>query len=471
MTPCATGSSRSGCRGTGRPQILTIRHGPAAGLRARFLTELELAPLLHHPAIAEVYDGGEAGLGKATLPFEVVEYVDGESAGDALGRDGTSLAGRAEEITDGVLQALEHCHGYQIAHGRVIPGQRHAGRDGQVKLINFGVAAVLSVPGCHPDHNDMHRAPRSPLEVDSPTWPPSILRGASADHRSDLYSVGCLLYALLTGAPPYYRRHRTERLSSTPWRTPPQAPSQVAGDSAAWADAVVSRALATDPDDRYQSATEMRAALGQATGAHRAPPHRKNACPSAGPVRRVSGRRRLPTATSPPPIDAPPQPEPGPDVGARLAGYRLEERIGRGGMASVFLAIDERLGRQAAVKVLAPSLAADESFRQRFIRESRAAAAVDHPNILPVYEAGEADGVLYIAMRYVSGGDVLTRVRQSGPLPPDRAVDIVAAVASALDVAHASGPGAPRRQARATSCSTRAGSRASRSMSTSPTSA
>src|SRR5690348_106046 len=58
------------------------RHGPAAGLRARFLTELELAPLLHHPAIAEVYDGGEASLGTATLPFEVVEYVDGESAGD-----------------------------------------------------------------------------------------------------------------------------------------------------------------------------------------------------------------------------------------------------------------------------------------------------------------------------------------------------------------------------------------------------
>lgn len=143
-------------RDTARDRVVAVRlprdrsasvpddpHGPAAGLKARFRTELELAPFLDHPAIASVYDAGEAGLGPATLPFEVVEYVDGESAGDALGRDGTSLAGRAAEITDGVLQALEHCHGNQIAHGRVIPGNVMLGRDGQVKLINFGVAAAF----------------------------------------------------------------------------------------------------------------------------------------------------------------------------------------------------------------------------------------------------------------------------------------------------------------------------------------
>ena len=92
--------------------------------------------------------------------------------------------------------------------------------------------------------------------------------------------------------------------------------------------------------------------------------------------------------------------------GSRLAGYRLGARIGQGGMAVVYRAMDEQLGRVVALKVLSPALSTDEEFRQRFIRESRAAAAVDDPHIIPVYGAGEADGVLYIAMRYVAGGDV-----------------------------------------------------------------
>ena len=126
-------------------------------------------------------------------------------------------------------------------------------------------------------------------------------------------------------------------------------------------------------------------------------------------------------------------------AGSRVAGYRLEEELGRGGMAVVFRARDDRLGRLVALKILAPSLAADEGFRQRFIRESRAAAAVDDPHIVPVFEAGESDGVLFIAMRYVRGGDVRSLVRREGPMPPGRAAEIISPVASALDAAHAAG--------------------------------
>ncbi len=126
-------------------------------------------------------------------------------------------------------------------------------------------------------------------------------------------------------------------------------------------------------------------------------------------------------------------------VGARVAGYRLEQQVGMGGMATVFRAVDERLERPVALKVLAPALAADEAFRRRFIRESRAAAAVDHPNIIPVYEAGEASGMLFIAMRYVPGGDVRTLARSEGPMAPPRACAVVSPVASALDAAHAAG--------------------------------
>ncbi len=125
--------------------------------------------------------------------------------------------------------------------------------------------------------------------------------------------------------------------------------------------------------------------------------------------------------------------------GSFIAGYRLDEQIGRGGMAVVYRAWDSRLERRVALKILAPELARDDEFRQRFIRESRAAAAVDHHNIIPIYEAGEAAGVLFIAMRFVDGRDVQTIINQRGPLPPARVCDIVGQVAAALDAAHAHG--------------------------------
>ncbi len=126
-------------------------------------------------------------------------------------------------------------------------------------------------------------------------------------------------------------------------------------------------------------------------------------------------------------------------VGSRVAGYLLEEEVGAGGMAVVFRARDERLGRLVALKVLAPGLAANADFRERFLRESQAAVAVDDPHVIPVFEAGQAGGVLFIAMRYVPGGDVRTLVQREGPLSAERAAAIISAVASALDAAHAAG--------------------------------
>jgi serine/threonine-protein kinase len=126
-------------------------------------------------------------------------------------------------------------------------------------------------------------------------------------------------------------------------------------------------------------------------------------------------------------------------TGAKIAGYILQEQIGQGGMAVVYRARDERLDRSVALKLLAPGIAADAAFRQRFIRESRAAAAVDHPNIIPVYDAGDSGQALFIAMRYVQGGDVRSLLSQHGPLPPARAWSIISQVAAALDAAHSHG--------------------------------
>ena len=125
--------------------------------------------------------------------------------------------------------------------------------------------------------------------------------------------------------------------------------------------------------------------------------------------------------------------------GALIAGYRVEARIGAGGMAMVLRARDEALGRTVALKILAPARAGDAEFRERFVRESRAVAAVDHPHIIPVYAAGEAGGVLYLAMRFVTGGDLRSLVQREGPLPGSRAVALLSPVAAALDAAHAAG--------------------------------
>jgi len=129
----------------------------------------------------------------------------------------------------------------------------------------------------------------------------------------------------------------------------------------------------------------------------------------------------------------------GPRWPGTITGYRLGTFLGQGRRAAVYLAQDERLHRQVALKVLAPELARDAAFRTRMIRESRAAAGLDHPHIVPVYEADEAGGTLYVAMRYVRGGDARSLLGRRGPLPFGDATCIIAQIASALDAAHAHG--------------------------------
>ncbi|HEY8198426.1 MAG TPA: serine/threonine-protein kinase, partial [Candidatus Limnocylindrales bacterium] len=127
-----------------------------------------------------------------------------------------------------------------------------------------------------------------------------------------------------------------------------------------------------------------------------------------------------------------------PRIGTDLGPYHVEAVIGRGGMGVVYRATDTRLDRRVALKLLSPGLADDAAFRARFLRESRLAAAIDHPNIIPIYEAGERDGTSFLAMRYVEGIDLATRLR-SGPLKPREAVSMLAQVAGALDAANAAG--------------------------------
>jgi len=126
-------------------------------------------------------------------------------------------------------------------------------------------------------------------------------------------------------------------------------------------------------------------------------------------------------------------------IGDEVAGYRLEGLIARGGMGVVYRATHVGLDRPVALKVIARELADRRGFRERFLRESRLAARLEHPSVVPIYDSREVDGELLVIMRLVEGGDLRKLIDTEGPLPPQRAINLLAQVADALDAAHAAG--------------------------------
>jgi serine/threonine protein kinase len=125
--------------------------------------------------------------------------------------------------------------------------------------------------------------------------------------------------------------------------------------------------------------------------------------------------------------------------GDEFAGYRVERRLGRGGMGVLYLAIEPGLERRVALKLIAPEAADDDVFARRFAEESRIAASIEHPNVVPIYAAGEEAGVPYIAMRYVAGADLARRLVREGRLSPQVAVDLIAQIGNGLDAIHSAG--------------------------------
>lgn len=128
-----------------------------------------------------------------------------------------------------------------------------------------------------------------------------------------------------------------------------------------------------------------------------------------------------------------------PEIGDVFGGYTIESLLGRGGMGTVYLATHERLARRVALKVIAPALADDEDFRARFLRESQLAASLDHANVIPIYDADEVDGVLFLAMRYVQGPNLQALIRERGRFSTEQTLRVAEQIGGALDAAHRAG--------------------------------
>ncbi len=224
--------------------------------QARFRREAQSAASLNHPSIIAVYDTGEDMVGPITVPYIVMEYVDGRTLRDLLRDDRRLLPERALEIVDGVLRALDYSHRNGIVHRDIKPANVMLTRTGDVKVMDFGIARALS-------DSQVTMTQTAQVIGTAQYLSPEQARGERVDARSDLYSTGCLLYELLTGQPPF-TGDSPVAIAYQHVRENPVPPSQIDPEIPRWADAIVLKAMAKSPADRYQNAAEMRADIQRA---------------------------------------------------------------------------------------------------------------------------------------------------------------------------------------------------------------
>ncbi|MGJ5826576.1 Stk1 family PASTA domain-containing Ser/Thr kinase [Streptomyces ossamyceticus] len=219
--------------------------------QARFRREAQSAASLNHPAIVAVYDTGEDYIDGVSIPYIVMEYVEGSTLRELLHSGRKLLPERAMEMTIGILQGLEYAHRNGIVHRDIKPANVMLTRNGQVKVMDFGIARAMGDSG-------MTMTQTSAVIGTAQYLSPEQAKGEQVDARSDLYSTGCLLYELLTVRPPFVGDSPVA-VAYQHVREEPQPPSVFDPEITPEMDAIVLRALVKDPDYRYQSADEMRA--------------------------------------------------------------------------------------------------------------------------------------------------------------------------------------------------------------------
>jgi serine/threonine-protein kinase len=218
----------------------------------RFRREAQNAAALNHPAIVAVYDTGEAETAAGPLPYIVMEYVDGITLRDIVHNDGPIPPRKALEIIADACQALNFSHQHGIIHRDVKPANIMISRTGAVKVMDFGIARALA---------DSHSVTQTAAVIGTAQYlSPEQARGDSVDARSDVYSLGCVLYEILTGEPPFVGDSPVA-VAYQHVREAPVPPSGRHEGLSPELDAVVLKALAKNPDNRYQTAGEMRSDL------------------------------------------------------------------------------------------------------------------------------------------------------------------------------------------------------------------
>jgi eukaryotic-like serine/threonine-protein kinase len=225
--------------------------------QARFRREAQSAASLNHPSVIAVYDTGEDMLDHNPVPYIVMEYVEGRTLRDVLQEEHRLPAERALQMTDGILRALDYSHRGGIVHRDIKPANVMLTAGGEVKVMDFGIARALA---------DSAATMTATAQVigTAQYLSPEQARGERVDARSDIYSTGCVLYELLTGRPPF-QGDSPVAIAYQHVREEPIPPSQLDPSIPQYANAIVMKALAKDPNYRYQSAAEMRGDIQRAS--------------------------------------------------------------------------------------------------------------------------------------------------------------------------------------------------------------
>lgn len=363
--------------------------------RERFLREAMISVAVEHPHVIPVYDADEGSGGHLFIAMRYVE--DGNNMARMISQRGQLDPRLAANLISAIASALDAAHARDLVHRDVKPTNVLivGDRAPHAYLTDFGLSKRLS------SHTGLSGTGSIIGTVDYMS--PEQAQGLEVDLRTDVYALGVALFEALTGTVPYPYETSASRLLAKIQEPPPMV-TQVATGIPSEFDAVIAKALARDPNERFASAGE----LGRAAQA------------AAGRPSEISTKKEI-------------------GIGSVVADCLIESVAGEGGMAIVYKAVQQNLGRTVALKVMSSGLADQSEFRVRFEREWKVAAALDHPSVVPILWAGEAHGRLFIVMRYVEGETLRERLAHSGRLEPDVAVEVLEQVCAAVGAAHERG--------------------------------
>lgn len=394
-------------------KVIDSRFQENASYAKRFVQEAKSIAKWRHEHIVEIYDAGEDD----GIYYYIMEYIKGADLRQVLQnhREENRLMPHKNVIQIGraFAEALDYIHSKGIIHRDVKPANIMLAQeksktilDSNAKLTDFSAEPekriVLTDFGLA-----MDLAGGDEKFVISSPWytaPEQSHQSGAAVPQSDIYSLGVILFEMLVGRVPFDDPSPTS-VAVQHLTLPPPIPSEENSALNAALDNVLLKALSKKPEDRYQTGKELMDALEHA-------------------LRGIS----LQTDDL---------------QGTQLDEYRLGELLGKGGMARVYRGVDVNLHRNVAIKVIDFSHRGDDDYRDRFSREAQAIAQLEHPNIVRLYRYGEDGGMFYMAMQYIEGSDLQTRMayfkQKEEPFPYDEAGRIVRGICNALDYAHQKG--------------------------------